>query len=129
VFDGRQREIAILGVRGRQAAFRVRTRSSDVGLRAPLVSTALGTSPAATEGTLVGLSTAHVWCVDGTALADATCWPRRPWWTLSLLLPNEFALPARPGWLVSVWWTLLLGPLVYVWLRALGTACRGNRHS
>lgn len=134
VFDGRQREIFVLGRDGTDLVFRLRRRADDARLRRPEhrapgllrdveageTATLRVVRPGGSDRGAFGRSGRICLGVDGDRRCDAGFPVGRGW---SLLLPSE-PVGGAARWLDAAWVTLLFLPLGF-WIRGRVNACIG----
>ncbi|MGH7628988.1 MAG: VanZ family protein, partial [Gemmatimonadales bacterium] len=116
IFDGEQREIALVGRWGDDLVYRLRTRAFDLRLRPPAVRLADGFAPGETgamvvEGRLSRGPLSFIVAID-SGITGKQVVPMSAQWGWSLLLPFDYAHGRGSGWLTAVWltgWMLPLG--------------------
>ncbi len=122
VFDGRRREVLLLGVNREQAVLRTRTVASTIGLRAPLLAVPF----LADSGTVAGLHgavTSSGWCLIAGSDASPTCWRRSPGLALTAFFPLIGSVGRTPWVLHGIWWGGCVAPALLL----AGAALRERR--
>lgn len=123
IFDGDQREIAVLGQWDRDLVFRLRARALDWRLRPPAIrlrSVFAGTTPETltVAGTVRGDSLI-VTARGGASGPAFRAMPLSAQWGWSLLLPYEHAFGSEVGWLSALWVGGCMVPIGF-WMAATG---------
>ncbi len=115
IFDGEQREIALVGRWGDDLVYRLRTRAFDLRLRPPAVRLADAFAPGesgavAVEGRLSRGPLSLIVALD-SGLSRKHMVPMSAQWGWSLLLPFDYAHGRGSGWLTAMWLTGWMVPL------------------
>lgn len=119
IFDGQQREIAVLGQWKQDMVFRLRSRAIDLKLRPPAVRLAsVFSSNSGDTLTLSGAIRSGRFIVDASGQSGHADRELRlsAQWGWSLLLPFDYAFGPEVGWVSALWLMCWLLPLGF-WLR------------
>jgi len=122
IFDGQQREIAVLGQWKQDLVFRLRSRAIDLKLRPPAVRLASVFSPKTGDTlTLSGAVQSGRFVVDASGPAGHAARVLRlsAQWGWSLLLPFDYAFGPEVEWVSALWLICWLLPIGF-WIRGSG---------
>ena len=123
IFDGDQREIAVLGQWDHDLVFRLRARALDWRLRPPAIRLpSVFASPTPETLTVAGAvrrDSLIVTATGGASGAVGRAVPLSAQWGWSLLLPYEHAFGSEVGWLSALWVGGWMVPIAF-WIAAAG---------